>query len=132
MTALEISKPQTVAFDYSSAGSDEIIPALDETSTGLDGDECPPAPLGDSAQRRLKSFHPEHIELGHRARALNPERVEALMELIRTIGLRLPITVRMVSKMVGGGIEEDEVPVLVAGLHRLEAVRGSASRQSTA
>jgi ParB-like chromosome segregation protein Spo0J len=98
-------------------------PTDDTTPADLPRKELSRALLGDHTQRRLESIHPDRIEIGHRARALNPERVEALMESIRNIGLRSPITVRIVPKMVIGGIGKEEVPVLVAGLHRLEALK---------
>jgi ParB/RepB/Spo0J family partition protein len=47
----------------------------------------------------------------------------ALATSIKAIGLRTPISVRILPKMTINGIDESNVPVLVAGLHRLEAVK---------
>jgi hypothetical protein len=57
------------------------------------------------------------IETGARLRQLNPARVDALVSSISEIGLRTPITV--MTKRVDG----ETGFVLVAGNHRLEALR---------
>jgi ParB-like nuclease domain len=88
--------------------------AVDEGSTPL---------VADPAQRRLESFDIDRIQVGGRTRALNNERLGTLVQSISTIGLRSPITVRIVPKMMVDGVEEEDVPALVAGLHRLEAVK---------
>src|SRR5882724_2062712 len=77
----------------------DMLPALaeDERSTPL---------VADPAQRRLESFNIDRIQVGRRTRALNTERLEALVQSISTIGLRSPITVRIVPKMIVDGVEE--------------------------
>lgn len=59
----------------------------------------------------------DEIETGERLRPLNPEAVSRLVESIRTLGLQTPISVRLVTD------ERGEVPVLIAGRHRLAALR---------
>src|SRR5260370_31651113 len=97
------------------------IPPFDEMLPSLDRDEHPRVHLGDPDQRSLKSFQTNRIQVGRGARALNIDWVDALMGSISSIGLRSPITVRIVPKTMVDGVEEQNVPVLVAGLHRLEA-----------
>lgn len=57
------------------------------------------------------------IEVGARLRQIDPERVDALVASIAEIGLRTPITV--MSRANG----DDTRLILVAGLHRLEALK---------
>ena len=95
----------------------------DDVPAGRPTDKHSMADLGDDAELRVKSLRPDQIRVGHRVRALNPERLEGLMNSISTIGLRSPITVRVVSRMAVDGVEGEDVPVLVAGFHRLEAVK---------
>lgn len=61
------------------------------------------------------------IVIGERARSFDLVRVETLKKSIDQLGLRTPVTVRVVPEMVVKGIATSEVPVLVAGLHRLRA-----------
>jgi ParB family chromosome partitioning protein len=105
----------------SQASEGDTLPALpeDEGSTPL---------KADPAQPRLESFNMDRIQVGRRTRALNTERLEALVQSISTIGLRSPITVRIVPKMMVDGVEEEDVPVLVAVLHRLESVKKLGSK----
>src|SRR5215469_7136722 len=79
--------------------------------------------VADAPQQRVKSFPPDRIYVGRRVRSLNAERVEALIESIELIGLRSPITVRIIPQVAGDGTEEGSVPFLVTGLLRLEAVK---------
>jgi hypothetical protein len=121
---LTSAEPPDAAPDNMPAGSigamqsskGDMLPAIteDERSTPL---------VADPAERRLESFDIDRIQVGRRTRALNTERLEALVQSISTIGLRSPIAVRIVPKMMVDGVEEEDVPVLVAGLHRLEAVK---------
>jgi ParB/RepB/Spo0J family partition protein len=60
---------------------------------------------------------------GNTADKTDQEKVAALATSIKAIGLRTPISVRILPKMTINGIDESNVPVLVAGLHRLEAVK---------
>lgn len=66
----------------------------------------------------------EDIHVGDRLRRASPERVAALAQSIKDIGLMTPISVRDVAGPVRiDGEDVWEVPVLVAGLHRLEAAK---------
>lgn len=60
------------------------------------------------------------IEIGPRKRRHGD--ISGLVESIRSIGLMNPITV-VIHEKSGGGLETKPVPVLVAGLNRLEAFR---------
>jgi hypothetical protein len=103
------------------ASGGDMLPALAEAERSM--------PLvADPAQRRLESLEIDRIQVGQRTRALNTERLEALVQSISAIGLRSPITVRIVPKMMVDGVEEEDVPVLVAGLHRLEAIKKLGSK----
>ncbi len=63
-----------------------------------------------------------NIEIGKRNRALDDEAVKRLAASMGAIGLRSPITVRVVNDYVlPDGEVCDGVPVLVAGHHRLAA-----------
>jgi ParB-like chromosome segregation protein Spo0J len=66
---------------------------------------------------------PESIFIGERHRALNDEAVARLQASISDIGLQHPISIRVVDEMEIDGELVAGVPVLVAGRHRLEAVR---------
>jgi ParB family transcriptional regulator, chromosome partitioning protein len=65
------------------------------------------------------------IAIDHRARSLDLAMVDELVTSIRRLGLQIPITVRIVSERMDDddGVLYHEVPVLVAGRHRLEAAR---------
>lgn len=64
------------------------------------------------------------IHVGHRLRqATNPDRVAALASSIKEIGMLNPVSIRTVAEMVIDGTIEHDVPVLVAGMHRLEAAK---------
>jgi ParB-like chromosome segregation protein Spo0J len=65
---------------------------------------------------------PTSIVIDDRARALRDDAVAALMESMRSIGLRTPITVRFEDqRTLEDGTVVHEVPILVTGRHRLEA-----------
>jgi ParB-like chromosome segregation protein Spo0J len=66
---------------------------------------------------------PESIFVGERHRALNDDAVVRLQASISEIGLRHPISIRIVDEMEIDGELIAGVPVLVTGRHRLEAVR---------
>lgn len=63
------------------------------------------------------------IEIGDRHRPLSDDAVQRLAASIQDIGLRQPISVRIVEEMVIGGQLTAGVPVLVAGRHRLAAAK---------
>jgi ParB-like chromosome segregation protein Spo0J len=67
--------------------------------------------------RKTELIDVDAIQLGDRLRQVNPEAVASLRASIEKIGLRTPITVRM---MDADAISE---PMLVSGLHRLEAAK---------
>ena len=69
------------------------------------------------------SVRVEDIEIGERHRALSSESCDRLASSMGDIGLRQPISIRIVDMMVIDGHEVEGVPVLVAGHHRLEAAK---------
>lgn len=69
----------------------------------------------------MLTLRPSDIEIGERHRALSNDAVERLAASMSELGLRQPITVRVVDMMVLDGQEVEGVPVLVAGRHRLAA-----------
>ncbi len=69
------------------------------------------------------SLHPEDIQVGERRRALSAPDVERLSASMSDIGLRQPITVRVVDEMEIDGQMVSGVPILVAGAHRLAAAK---------
>lgn len=76
-----------------------------------------------SRSNKLRSFDIRNIHVLPGRRALNESTVIRLMESIERIGLQSPPSVRIVDEMVIDGVKEGSVPVLVAGRHRLEAMR---------
>lgn len=74
--------------------------------------------------REITSLIAESVYVGERIRkTMDPDRVAMLAASINSIGLMTPITIRTIQEMEIDGIKETNVPVLVAGLHRLEAVK---------
>jgi hypothetical protein len=69
------------------------------------------------------SLHVDDIEIGGRHRPLSNEAVQRLSVSMKDIGLRHPISVRVVDEMEIDGKLTSGVPVLVAGYHRLEAAK---------
>lgn len=63
------------------------------------------------------------IEIGERHRALSDDAVTRLAASMKDIGLRQPISVRIVDEMMLDGHLTAGVPVLVAGRHRLAAAK---------
>lgn len=63
------------------------------------------------------------IEVGERHRALSDDAVTRLAASMKDIGLRQPISVRIVDEMMLDGHLTAGVPVLVAGRHRLAAAK---------
>jgi ParB family chromosome partitioning protein len=70
-----------------------------------------------SADRTIASVPVAKIRVGERVRSLGEDAVVSLVESIKTIGLKMPISVQIDSA------SRDERYLLVAGLHRLEACR---------
>lgn len=69
------------------------------------------------------SIRVEDIQIGERHRALADEAVQRLAGSMKDIGLRQPISVRIVDEMMVDGDLTAGVPVLVAGAHRLAAAK---------
>lgn len=69
------------------------------------------------------TLRPSDIEIGERHRALSEDAVDRLAASMAEIGLRHPITVRIVDEMVLDGHLTAGVPVLAAGAHRLAAAK---------
>lgn len=69
------------------------------------------------------SLHVDDIEIGERHRALSDDAVTRLAGSMKDIGLRHPISVRIVEEMEIDGKLTSGVPMLVAGRHRLEAAK---------
>ena len=66
----------------------------------------------------------ELVRIGARHRDFSPAAVERLAQSMKEIGLRQPITIRVVDNHVDpDGEITDGVSILVAGRHRLEAAR---------
>jgi uncharacterized ParB-like nuclease family protein len=72
---------------------------------------------------QMHSIRVEDIEIGERHRALSASSVASLAESMAQIGLRQPITVRIVDEMEVDGELCAGVPILVAGAHRLAAAK---------
>jgi probable addiction module antidote protein len=65
----------------------------------------------------------DDIQIGERHRALSEDAVDRLMTSLQDIGLCQPITVRIANTASAEGETGPEVPILVAGAHRLEAAK---------
>ena len=74
--------------------------------------------------RQIEQVHPSSIRFGELVRPLCQKRVKALAASMSEIGLRTPITIRMVDDYLDhDGVYVDGQPIVVAGAHRLEAAR---------
>jgi ParB-like chromosome segregation protein Spo0J len=73
--------------------------------------------------RAIRHFSPDDIYVGRRLRDIDVSRVDDLVLSMRQIGLQTPLSIRIVRNMVIDGEEENAVPVLIAGAHRLEAAK---------
>lgn len=69
------------------------------------------------------SLRTDDIQVGERHRALSTDAVDRLAASMRDIGLRQPISVRIVDEMMVDGDLTAGVPILVAGAHRLAAAK---------
>lgn len=76
-----------------------------------------------ASPRHIEQVVADGVIIGKRLRPLNEDAVQSLMKSIIDIGLQTPITVRVLPEMEVNGRKESDVPVLVAGAHRLEAVK---------
>ncbi len=76
-----------------------------------------------AAPRHIEQVVADGVIVSKRLRPLNEAAVQSLMSSIADIGLQTPITIRIVPEMDVGGRAETDAPVLVAGAHRLEAVK---------
>ena len=65
----------------------------------------------------------ENIFVGDRHRALDAKRVSEIARSIKDIGLMNPPAVRFKDSLVIDGEEIDNVPVLIAGRHRIAALK---------
>lgn len=72
---------------------------------------------------RTYSLSVEDIVIGERHRALSSDAVQRLAGSMKDIGLKQPISVRIVDEMELHGELTAGVPVLVAGAHRLAAAK---------
>jgi len=71
-----------------------------------------------------RSIEVEAIVIGERHRALSDDACKRLAASMKQIGLRNPISVRIVDDYIDeDGVVCDGVPLLVAGRHRLEAAK---------
>lgn len=71
---------------------------------------------------RILEIDPRNVLVVDRARTLREDAVAPLIESMRRVGLRTPITVRIEDERADAdGVITADVPVLVAGRHRLEA-----------
>lgn len=69
------------------------------------------------------ALRPHEVEVGERHRALSNEAIDRLAASMDQIGLRHPITIRVVDEMLVDGELTAGVPVLVTGAHRLAAAK---------
>src|SRR5690242_16765995 len=81
-------------------------------------DQSSPTPMAS----KLISINIKDIEVGQRARPLDEVALDPLMESMRTIGFKTPITVREVLPTTDTAIPNRRL-ILVVGYHRLEAAR---------
>lgn len=72
---------------------------------------------------RVLTLSPDDIEIGERHRALSTDAVSRLAGSMQDIGLKQPISIRIVDEMIVDGELTAGVPVLVAGAHRLAAAK---------
>lgn len=83
-----------------------------------------PVPPTPPVMREVWNITAENIVVGPRLRSrIDAGRVQALAESIRQIGIRMPLTVRIIPEMHIDGEDCLDVPILVTGAHRLEALK---------
>ena len=79
--------------------------------------------LAMSAMAERYTIAVDDIEIGERHRALSEDAVQRLAVSMNDIGLRSPISIRILDEMEIAGAVVHGVPVLVAGAHRLAAAK---------
>lgn len=72
--------------------------------------------------REIQNIDLEVIYVGERLRHVDQDRVAALASSIKEIGLITPLTIRMVDEMEINGKTERDVPVLISGYTRMQAL----------
>lgn len=72
---------------------------------------------------KVQPIRVDDIEIGERHRALSDDAVERLARSMGDIGLRQPVSIRVVDEMMLDGHLTAGVPFLVAGAHRLAAAK---------
>lgn len=72
---------------------------------------------------RVQSISVDDIQVGGRHRALSDDAAQKLAASMESIGLRHPISIRIVEEMEIDGEMINGVPLLVTGRHRLAAAR---------
>ena len=72
---------------------------------------------------KLEELSVSMIEIGHRKRALHEDAVDRLAESIEKLGLRTPISVRYYEDRPDPEQGTDDTYVLLAGAHRLAAMK---------
>jgi ParB-like chromosome segregation protein Spo0J len=65
----------------------------------------------------------DDIQIPDRFGTFDPSRAAALAESVKLLGIRTPISLRLAPEMTVDGEAFSDVPVLVAGRHRLEAAK---------
>lgn len=68
----------------------------------------------EAPRQSIERVVPDGVVTGQRLRGIDAAAVDALAKSMSEIGLRTPITVRL---------DQNDVPVLIAGAHRLEAAK---------
>jgi hypothetical protein len=109
----KVKKAKTVLIDTKPQGK---RPKLKTKSKPEPKGVSPTSPLADpgtSPSYKAYDVVVRQIEVVGKRRQINPEKVKELKESVAEIGLRTPITIRVVN-----GTKQ-----LITGLHRLEAVK---------
>ncbi len=92
----------------------EAEPASKKPMIDLSSEPAAEPAAETGAREGIVSLPVDTIEIGSRLRRLKPAAVTMLADSVRDIGLRTPITVAVIG---------DAKPLLVSGLHRLEAAK---------
>lgn len=73
--------------------------------------------------REIQTHDLDVIHVGSRLRHVDPERVAALASSIKEIGLLTPLTIRTVHEVEINGEVVEDVPVLISGYTRMQALK---------